>query len=178
MIQNWDKSFDLVIAHEGGFTNDVRDPGNKLPDGRAGCTMWGCTQANWETYVGRKVTQDDMRKLTKNDVKPLYKKNYWDVVSGDSLPAGLDYAMFDFAINAGAYRAKTLLQKALGVSADGQIGEKTLIAINNTSTPALIQKFSDAKTGFYKSLPTYGTYGKGWLTRIASVQKDAISMIG
>ena len=86
MISNWDKSFDMVIAHEGGFTNDERDPGNKLPDGRKGSTMLGCTQANWEKYIGHEVTQDDMKALKKEDVKPLYKRNYWDAVRGDDLP--------------------------------------------------------------------------------------------
>ena len=88
----------MVIAHEGGFTNDQRDKGNHLPDGREGCTMWGCTQANWEKYIGHTVTQDDMKALKKEDVKPLYKRNYWDAVRGDDLPNGVDYAVFDFAI--------------------------------------------------------------------------------
>lgn len=50
MKTNFDKSFALVIASEGGYTDDPRDPGNKLADGRKGCTIWGCTQATWEAY--------------------------------------------------------------------------------------------------------------------------------
>jgi len=178
MLSNWDKSFDMVIAHEGGFTSDERDPGNKLPDGRKGSTMWGCTQANWKKYIGHQVTQDDMKALKKEDVKPLYKRDYWDAVKGDSLPAGVDYAVFDFAINAGSSAARKMIQKALGVTADGAIGPATMKAIQEADALDLLEKFSHSKEAFYKPLPTFQTYGKGWLKRVADVQTSASTMIG
>jgi lysozyme family protein len=177
MISNWDKSFDMVIAHEGGFTNDERDPGNKLPDGRKGSTMLGCTQANWEKYIGHEVTQDDMKALKKEDVKPLYKRDYWDAVRGDDLPAGVDYAVFDFAINAGPAAARKMIQKALGVTADGSIGPATMKAIQEAEGKDLLDNFSNSKEAFYKSLPTFQTYGKGWLKRVADVQTSASTML-
>lgn len=177
MLSNWDKSFDLVIHSEGGFTNDLRDPGNKLPDGREGSTNLGLTQKNWEAHLGRQVTQDDMKALTTEDVKPLYKKDYWDAVKGDDLPSGVDYAVFDFAINAGAGQARKMIQKALGVTPDGAIGPKTMKAIQDADADELLTKFSQAKEDFYKSLPTFQTYGKGWLRRVAEVQTSAQSMI-
>jgi len=177
MISNWDKSFDMVIAHEGGFTNDERDPGNKLLDGRKGSTMLGCTQANWEKYIGHEVTQDDMKALKKEDVKPLYKRDYWDAVRGDDLPAGVDYAVFDFAINAGPAAARKMIQKALGVTADGSIGPATMKAIQEAEGKDLLDKFSHSKEAFYKSLPTFQTYGKGWLKRVADVQTSASTML-
>jgi len=177
MLNNWDKSFNMVIAHEGGFTNDERDPGNKLPDGRKGSTMLGCTQANWEKYIGHEVTQDDMKALKKEDVKPLYKRDYWDAVRGDDLPAGVDYAVFDFAINAGPAAARKMIQKALGVTADGAIGPATMKAIQEADGKDLLNKFSHSKEAFYKSLPTFQTYGKGWLKRVADVQTSASTML-
>jgi len=178
MNLNWDKSFDMVVAHEGGFTNDQRDKGNHLPDGREGCTMWGCTQAVWEKYVGHEVTQDDMKALKKEDVKPVYKRDYWDAVRGDDLPTGVDYAVFDFAINAGPAAARKMIQRALGVNPDGAIGPATIKAIQDADGKELMQKFSDAKTAFYKSLDNFPVYGKGWLKRVADVQTVASTMIG
>lgn len=176
MISNWDKSFNLLIQSEGGFTDDARDPGNRLPDGRSGCTMWGCTQTNWEAYVGHKVTHDDMRALTKEDVKPLYKTKYWDAVAGDQLPLGVDYAAFDFAINAGPKQSRILMQRALGVADDGAFGPKTLEAIQAADKAILLPKFSEAKVAFYRSLKTFPTYGKGWLKRVEEVEKTASAM--
>lgn len=177
MLSNWEKSFNLVIEHEGGFTDDTRDPGNILPDGRPGSTMLGCTQANWENYIGRKVTHDEMRRLTKDDVKPLYKKSYWDSVMGDVLCAGLDYAAFDFAINAGPLASRKLIQRALGVSDDGIFGKQTLKAIKESNGADLIEKFSIEKEKYYRSLKTFPIYGKGWLRRIADVKHSATQLM-
>lgn len=177
MLSNWEKSFHLVISHEGGFSDDPRDNGNKLPDGRPGSTMLGCTQANWENFIGRKVTHDEMRRLTKEDVKPLYKKNYWDAVMGDVLCAGLDYAAFDFAINAGPSRSRKLIQKSLGITADGIFGKQTLKAIKESNGADLIEKFSKEKEAYYRSLADFQTYGKGWLRRIADVKHSATQLM-
>ena len=178
MLENWDKSFNLVIKSEGGFSNDQRDKGNHLPDGREGSTMWGCTQYNYEQYVGHPLTHEDMKKLTPNDVKPLYKKNYWDAVHGDDLPGGIDYAAFDFAINAGPAASRKLIQEALGVNADGAFGPMTMAAIEKADAKELMHKFSEAKTAFYKSLSNFNVYGNGWLKRVADVQTVADKMIG
>jgi lysozyme family protein len=178
MIENWDKAFALVIKSEGGFTSDPHDAGNHLPDGRPGCTMWGCTQANWESYIGHQVTWDDMKALKPDDVKPLYKRDYWDAVYGDDLPTGLDYAAFDFAINAGPGASRKMIQRALGVTVDGAFGPATMAAIQKADAKELMHKFSDAKTVFYKGLGNFNVYGTGWLKRVADVQAVADKMIG
>jgi len=126
--------------------------------------------------TGRSI--DDMKALKKEDVKPLYKRDYWDAVRGDDLPAGVDYAVFDFAINAGPAAARKMIQKALGVTADGSIGPATLKAIQDAEGKDLLEKFSHSKEAFYKSLSTFPTYGKGWLKRVADVQTSASTMIG
>jgi lysozyme family protein len=118
-----------------------------------------------------------MKALKKEDVKPLYKKDYWDAVRGDDLPAGVDYAVFDFAINAGPTAARKMIQKALGVTADGSIGPATMKAIQEAEGKDLLDKFSHSKEAFYKSLPTFSTYGKGWLKRVADVQTSASTML-
>ena len=119
-----------------------------------------------------------LKKKTKDDVKPLYKKNYWDAVMGDSLPSGLDYAAFDFAINAGPAASRKMIQRALNVVVDGSIGPNTLKAMSEADPKQLMQKFSDAKTAFYKGLGNFNVYGKGWLGRVADVQAVANKMIG
>ena len=177
MIENWDKAFALVIKSEGGFTSDPHDAGNHLPDGRPGCTMWGCTQANWESYIGHQVTWDDMKALKPDDVKPLYKRDYWDAVKGDELPGGVDYAAFDFAINAGPGASRKMIQRALGVTADGAIGPATMAAIKATNGKVFLDKFSQAKRDFYIGLHN-PKYEKGWLARVDTVKDIATVMLG
>jgi len=177
MKHNWQQAFEQMLASEGGFSDDERDDGNKLPDGRKGSTMLGVTQYNWEAHVGHQVTHDDMRKLTAVDVEPLYKKKYWDVVQGDKLPNGIDYLVFDMGVNAGPGRSIKLLQAAVGTTPDGGLGPVTLAAVWAADPVVLIEKFSQEKEAFYRSLKKFTVYGEGWLNRVAAVKQKASSMV-
>ena len=68
----------------------------------------------------------EMKALTPEDVKPVYKKLYADKVRFDDLPAGLDWAVLDWAVNSGTGRAAKALQKILNAKQIGAIGPKTL----------------------------------------------------
>jgi lysozyme family protein len=178
MQSNWKLAFVQMLASEGGFTDDERDKGNKLPDGRKGSTMLGVTQFNWENHIGHQVTHDQMRKLTADDVEPLYKKKYWDVVRADELPSGIDYLVFDMGVNAGPGRSIKLLQAAVGVPADGGLGPISMAAVLAADPVELIKNFSAEKEAFYRSLDDFKVYGEGWLNRVAAVKIKASSMLG
>jgi lysozyme family protein len=177
MKENWDQAFKQMLASEGGFTDDDRDKGNQLPDGRKGSTMLGVTQFNWERHLGHEVTHDHMRRLTPADVEPLYKKKYWDVVRADELPSGIDYLVFDMGVNAGPGRSIKLLQAAVGVPADGGFGPMTMAAVLAADPVELIEKFSAEKEVFYRSLDNFTVYGTGWLNRVAAVKQKASTMV-
>ena len=169
MISNWQKSFELMLKSEGGYVNNPADPG--------GMTNLGVTKATWENWVGRGSDEAEMRGLTPEKVEPLYKKKYFDAVRGDELPMGLDYLMFDFAVNAGAGRAIKTLQTAVGVTPDGGFGPMTMAAVQAVDPNELIERFSQAKEDFYRSLTTFATFGKGWLNRVADVKVKASAML-
>jgi hypothetical protein len=177
MQNNFEQALALVLKSEAGFTTDERDDGNKLPDGRAGSTNLGVTQANWETFVGHPVSWNDMKALNPTTVAPFYKRKYWDLVRGDDLPMGLDYLVFDFAVNAGPGTAIKTIQKAVGVNPDGALGPLTLSAIRAIPATQLIERFSDAKEVYYKGLKKFPIYGKGWLSRVAQVEVNATHMV-
>ena len=169
MNRNWDKCFDLVIVNEGGFVNNNLDPG--------GATNWGCTQATWEQYVGHKVTVEDIENLTKEDVKPLYRKRYWNAIHGDAIPSGLDYCLFDAAINSGVSISSKWIQEIVGVSADGAIGNNTVAAITQINPITLINEFSEKRLGFLQKLKTWPVFGKGWGKRVEQVRTRALEMV-
>jgi lysozyme family protein len=179
MQSNWEQSFELMLGSEGGFSDDPRDNGNKLPDGRLGSTMLGVTQYNWENWIGHQVTHEQMKKLTPADVKPFYKKKFWDACRCNDLPDGIDYLVFDFAVNAGVGRSAKTLQSAVGATPDGSIGPLTLAAVNAYNNPeTVINLFSIAKEEFYRGLSNFNVYGEGWLNRVAAVKIKATSMLG
>jgi lysozyme family protein len=170
MQNNFEKCFALVLKHEGGYVDNPKDPG--------GTTNLGCTKAVWEQYIGRSVTKDDIKALTPNDVKPLYKAKYWDKIKGDDLPEGVDYAVFDFAINSGPPRAAKTLQSVLSVTVDGKIGPATLRALEAANPREIATAVCEARLAFLQSLSTYATFGKGWSRRVAEVEKTAFNMVG
>ena len=170
MLSNFPAALALVLQSEGGFVNHKFDPG--------GMTNLGVTRNVWKEWVKREVDEAEMRALTPEMVGPLYKARYWDACKCDDLPRGVDYAVFDSAVNMGPGRAAKLLQAALGVTADGSIGRATIAAATAADPAELLEAFSLGKEAFYQSLATFQTFGKGWLNRVAHVQAAAEQMMG
>jgi lysozyme family protein len=168
MKDNFDQCLALVLKHEGGWVNDPKDPGGE--------TMMGVTKKVWEDWVGHPVAPGSMKTLTVADVAPVYKKNYWDKVRADELPDGVDYAVFDYAVNSGVTRAVRQLQQCAGVEADGLIGPKTLAAVQSKNPVDLCNCICDNRMAFLKRLPTWSRFGKGWSGRVAEVEKISTQM--
>jgi len=177
MQNNYDRSFALVLRSEGGFTTDINDSGNKMPDGRAGSTNMGVTQRAWEEYVGHPVTWKDMRALTPDMISPFYKRKYWDACDCDQLPTPLDYMVFDFGVNAGVGRAVKLLQECLAVPVTGQVDKTTILVAKEIPIEELIASYSDTKRHYYKMLQN-PHYERGWLARVDTVEANAKNMLG
>ena len=165
MKHNWEEALRHILKYEGGYVNHPADPG--------GMTNLGVTKRVWEEWTGKPATEADMRALTPEMVGPLYKTRYWDAVRGDDLPSGVDLCVFDCAVNAGVGRASKFLQQSVGVTADGQIGPKTVEATTAKPADEVVAKFCDLREAHYKSLPTFATFGKGWMRRLASVESEA-----
>ncbi len=168
MRENFNTALRALLKQEGGYVNHPADPG--------GMTNLGVTKLTWEMWTGHPVNEKQMRALTPELVAPMYKKKYWDKVSGDELPTGVDLAVFDFAVNSGPGRAAKLLQKVLGVAQDGAIGPQTLLKVVNIDSSQLIADYNAERLTFLMALPTWGTFGKGWGRRVAEVTEQATHM--
>lgn len=173
MIENFDAAFAHTLKEEGGFVNHPKDPG--------GMTNLGVTKRVWEQWIGKEVDEAEMRALTPTDVKPLYQRNYWNATRCSELPSGLDLCVFDTAVNSGPGRAVRILQNCVGVTADGAIGPRTISAaaqFKDSALICLIEDYCSARQAFLISLPTFGTFGKGWTARVNRLREHAIKMVG
>jgi len=148
-----------VLEHEGGFVDDTRDPG--------GMTCLGVTRTVWQEWVGHPVTEKEMKALTPEKVAPLYKRKYWDKVKADQLPDGLDYSVFDFAVNSGIETAIRYLQRALGVADDGHFGAVSAKAAKDMNESDQIMRLNAERLDFMRKLKVWPSFGKGWAGRIA-----------
>jgi lysozyme family protein len=172
MQSNFETCLALMLAHEGGFVNHPQDPG--------GMTNLGVTKRVWEEWVGHEVDEKQMRALTHEMVAPLYKRKYWDAVRADELVAGVDYCVFDVAVNSGPGRAVKFLQSCVGTTPDGGFGPRTLAAVKEAEKdPArLIEMYCAKRLEFLQSLKTFETFGKGWSRRVQEVKDKALKMLG
>ena len=171
MISNYDAALQHVLKSEGLWSDNPADPG--------GATMKGITLSVYREWKRNPhISKEELRVIPDEEVYNLYKELYWNKVQGDYLPAGVDYAVFDSAVNMGVGRAAKLIQEAVGVTADGVLGPASVSAIQKTDPKELIEKFSALKELFYRSLKTFPVFGTGWLNRVAEVKTISESMLG
>jgi lysozyme family protein len=168
--QNFEASLAHVLKHEGGWADHPADPG--------GATMKGVTLKTYSDWLGRQATKDELRAIPTEHLRTIYKARFWDAVRGDELPSGVDYVVFDMAVNSGPGRAARMLQAAVGVTPDGAIGPKTLAAVNAQDPATLIATFQRNRQHFLEALPTFGTFGKGWTRRVTEAGEIGLKAVG
>lgn len=160
-LQGW------LFASEGGYVDHPADPG--------GATNHGITHKTLARWRGvspwTALPKSEVKNLSLAEAGQIMKANYWDVIQGDKLPAGLDYAVFDYAVNSGPGRAVKDLQRVLGgIKVDGLVGVETLNAIEGRDVVELIDDLCQRRYAFVRSLKTFPTFGKGWTRRIMGEQ--------
>lgn len=169
MKDNFVQCLDLVLKHEGGYVNHPSDPGGE--------TNRGVTKRVYDAYRrSHGLPVRSVLYIGVDEVADIYRADYWNMVKGDDLPSGIDYCVFDFAVNSGVSRASKFLQMTLGVSADGVIGQHTLAAALEAEPRNTINTICDKRMVFLKSLSIWDTFGKGWSSRVAAVRFKAIDM--
>ena len=163
---NYRRCLSLVLAHEGGYVNHPRDPG--------GATNRGVTQRvydGWRQMSG--APKRGVQHITDDEVADIYKRQYWRLVRGDDLPAGIDYMVFDFGVNSGVSRAVRYLQRQVGLEDDGVIGVVTLTAVYEAAKKdeeKFIAEYCANRMAFLRSLDIWPTFGKGWTRRVVGYQ--------
>lgn len=163
--ENFQRCLSWVLAHEGGYVNHPKDPG--------GATNRGVTQTTYDAFTGG---GKDVRDITDEDVRTIYRRQYWDAVRADDLPGGVDYAVFDFAVNSGPSRAAKFLQAVVGANQDGIVGFNTLASVHAGEAASIAARLCDDRLAWVRKLSTFSTFGKGWTKRINAVRDRSVNM--
>ena len=157
---NFDTAFDLLLGHEGGFSDHRADPGGK--------TRFGVTEA-----VARDAGyKGDMRELPIDLAKRIYKDRYWDAVKADQLPEKLRYIMFDAAVNSGPKQAVMWLQRAVKTTPDGIIGPKTIEAATQFDSQVIKSSVLAQRLRMMSGLTNWPAFSRGWVKRIADLMES------
>jgi lysozyme family protein len=129
-------------------------------------------------YYGSSRSKEDLRNISIDQLGHIYKDGYWDKCRCDDLPAGVDYAVFDAAVNSGPARSAKWLQGAVGAERDGGIGPQTLAKVADHRPEVVVTRMLDARLAFLKSLATWPYFGRGWGRRVEEVRTIAGGMAG
>lgn len=150
---NFSKCLKLTLVHEGGRVHHSKDPGGR--------TNQGVTQATYNAWRrGQGLASRTVFDLTDKERDAIYRQHYWDRIHADDLPLGVDYCLFDLAVNSGCGRANKVL-RAMPKDADAR---------------AQVTYLCSERLDFLKSLRTWPTFGRGWARRVNSVKADALMM--
>ncbi|RWF74504.1 MAG: hypothetical protein EOQ34_05085 [Mesorhizobium sp.] len=156
-----------VLAYEGGWSDNPKDPG--------GATMKGITLATFRRYKPG-ATKTQLRNIAQSDVEHIYGVGFWDPIRGNDLPFGVDLATMDYGVNSGPSRAVKDLQRVVGAAVDGQMGPGTLKAVILADNKATIQKLCARRLSFMQGLKIWKTFKRGWSRRVADVEAKAVAM--
>lgn len=153
----------IVLKAEGGFVND--------PSDRGGATNKGITLATYQSFFGKSKSVNDLKRISDEEVKTIYKQGYWDKVHGDNIYSqSVANLIADFAVNSGVSRATRTLQNILGLTADGKFGPITLSAVNTANSRLLFDKLKSARRAYYKAIvsynPSQAKFLNGWNRRL------------
>jgi lysozyme family protein len=167
--RSYDTALARLLVHEGGYSNHPDDPG--------GPTNFGITLADYRRYAKPDATAADVRAMAVEEAKAIYRRRYWDALRCDDLPAGIDYAVFDYGVNSGIGRSGKVLRRALGMSdASAKVTDVVIAAARAADSRAVIVAICDERLRFLESLKTWDVFGHGWGRRVAEVRATSLAM--
>ncbi len=159
----------VIFGHEGGYSQHPKDPG--------GATKYGITLKVLGEWRGRRVAPIDVKALTRQEASEIYHARYWQRAACDQWPAGLDLLVFDAAVNSGVSRALHWMQRAALLPADGLLHEAHIAAIRASDPHQLIDRYSDIRLNFLRSLHTWPIFGRGWSRRVEDIRQRTHALV-
>lgn len=165
-----------ILEFEGGYGEDPFDPG--------GPTNKGITLATYARELGEDVTADSRGRLKAgleaipdDLVRRIYARRYWQPAHCPDLPPPLAHFHFDAAVNQGVGGAARMLQQALGVTVDGEIGPLTLAAARTASPREILTRYVDIRRNRYRALSHFWRFGRGWLARVDRAYEQSVALL-
>ena len=150
---NFNKAIQILLDHEGGYSNNPYDPGGE--------TNYGVTKRVAENYG----YTGSMRDIPLSVVKDIYRSLYWTPCQCSSLPESVRFDVFDGAVNSGVKRSVKWLQKSCGATVDGIVGMETIRLANSSS--GLKARYNGERLAFLTELGHWDDFGRGWARRVA-----------
>ena len=166
--ENFDRCLTLTLGFEGGYVDNPHDPG--------GATNLGITRAILAKVRGRPVAKAEVMALTRAEASGIYRRLFWNSIAADTLPLGVDAALFDLSVNSGPGRAIRALQTALKLPVSGRLENSALIAAAAMPAGQVVRAICAGRLSFLQRLKNFSFFGRGWSRRVQAVERAALAM--
>jgi lysozyme family protein len=167
--ESYNVALTRLLKDEGGYTDHPSDPG--------GPTNFGITLADARRYWKGNATADDVRALPQSVARKIYREQYWNALRCDELPAGVDYAVFDYGVNSGVGRAGKVLRRVLKLSdRNSVVSDEVIAAARECGASNLVIAICAERLAFLKALKTFPVFGRGWTARVNGVRAAGLAM--
>lgn len=167
---NFDQAFAIVVGEEGKLSLDPSDRGNWT----SGIVNVGQLKGTKYGVSAMVYPNEDIANLTLDRAKLLFKRDYWDRVSGDDIPAVVALGLFDAAINEGVEGSVKLGQKALGLVADGLLGQQTLARLQGVDARIFARQFAIERIVAYAAMAYWLKDHDGWVGRVIDIYRQMV----
>jgi len=161
---NFDKAFERVVGHEGGFQAHYNDRGNwttgVIGEGELKGTKFGIASHSYPNL--------DIENLTLEQAKKIYLRDFWEPCSKINMDNALVFQMFDAAFHHGIRTALRMIQRAVDTKDDGFIGPMSIAAVQAQSLHDTLKRYLAQRIRFMVRLSSFKTFGGGWMNRIAN----------
>lgn len=156
----FEEAFARLIGHEGGYSDDPADNGNWTGGKRGAGLLKGTKYGIAANTYGHL----DIKNLTLDQAKAIYREDFWDVIGGSAHPA-IKFQLFDAAVNHGRGNAVRLLQRAVRVADDGIWGPVSQAALYAMPHNDVLLRFLGHRLKLWASLKSFDQFGRGWTRR-------------
>jgi lysozyme family protein len=169
-MASFDLFLPLLLKFEGGYVDDLTDPGGETNKGVTMAVFQECSHE----LLGVDPTSDNLKALTDAQAGMIYKARYWNKMKGDSIDLqDLANIVCDFFVNSGTH-AISLFQHVLnGMGAtlveDGVMGPASLQALAGVDEDEVYRQYKLGRIDYYQALgKKYPQFLQGWLNRVNS----------
>jgi lysozyme family protein len=147
--ENFERCLAITLKWEGGYSNHLDDTG--------GPTMKGIIQREYDAWRKKNgKTKRPVRQIEEEELRAIYRNEYWDAMGCNALLAGMDLCIFDAAVNSGTARAREWQKQAKDIDA-----------------------YCDVRLAFLQKLGRlWRVFGAGWRRRVSGIREQAHLMAG
>jgi lysozyme family protein len=175
-MAKFDDAIELILKHEGGYVNHPNDPGGAT---NYGISLRFLTETGIDVNGDGLIDEDDIRGMSVDDAKSIYRRYFWDDCGLDECNSQLvANRLFNMVVNMGYKKSLDVLNNALRscllVDQSHKSFADAINSANEIEEAILLPALRSEQAAHYRVLAAkndkFNVFLKGWLNRAYSYE--------